>query len=52
MGGEYIDSIAKTDLASWSEHEWATLIEVVVTAFQDHLRERLLRRPTLLKESL
>ena len=39
MGGEYIDSIAKTDLASWSDHEWATLIEVVVTAFQDHLRE-------------
>ena len=38
MGGEYIDSIAKNDLASWSEHEWVTLIDVVVTAFQDHLR--------------
>lgn len=37
-GGEYVESLGKTDLASWSATEWATLIEVVVTAFQDALR--------------
>ena len=36
--GEYIESIAKTDLAAFTEAEWLTLIEVLVTAFQDHLR--------------
>ena len=38
MGGEYIDSIAKTDLAAFTEAEWTTLIDVLITAFQDHLR--------------
>lgn len=37
--GAYVEAIGKTDLARWSEHEWATLIEVVVTAFQDFLRQ-------------
>lgn len=37
-GGEYVESIAKTDLATFTEQEWSTLIEVIVTAFQDHLR--------------
>ena len=37
-GGAYVEAIAKTDLATWSEEDWATLIDVVVTAFQDHLR--------------
>ncbi|MCW2311465.1 DUF6511 domain-containing protein [Rhodoferax antarcticus] len=37
-GGAYVESIAKTDLATFSENEWATLIEVIVTSFQDHLR--------------
>ena len=36
--GEYIESIAKTDLTAFTEAEWSTLIEVLVTAFQDHLR--------------
>jgi len=39
VGGEYIESLGRTDLTQWSAHEWATLIDVVVTAFQDHLRE-------------
>ena len=38
MGGEYVESIAKTDLACWSEHEWNTLVDVLVSAFQEHLR--------------
>ena len=37
-GGEYVESIAKTDLASFTAVEWSTLIDVVVTAFQDSLR--------------
>ena len=39
VGGEYIESLGRSDLAQWSAQEWATLIDVVVTAFQDHLRE-------------
>jgi hypothetical protein len=38
-GGAYIESLAKTDLALFTAQEWATLVEVIVTAFQDHLRE-------------
>ena len=37
-GGEYVESIGKMELASWSAHEWATLVEVIVTAFQNSLR--------------
>ena len=37
-GGEYVESLAKTDLASFTVVEWSTLIDVVVTAFQDSLR--------------
>ena len=36
--GEYVESLGKTDLAAFTQEQWATLIEVVVTAFQDHLR--------------
>jgi hypothetical protein len=38
-GGSYVETIGKTDLASWTEQEWAALIDVVVTSFQDFLRE-------------
>ena len=37
-GGSYIESLAKTDLAQFTAKEWATLVDVIVTAFQDHLR--------------
>ena len=36
-GGEYVESLAKTDLASFTPAEWETLVDVVVTAFQDSL---------------
>ncbi len=39
MAGEYVESLGRTDLMSWSREEFATLIEVVVTAFTDRLRE-------------
>jgi hypothetical protein len=41
MAGEYLESIGKTDLATLSEAEWLTLLEVVVTAYQDELARRL-----------
>jgi len=37
QGGAYIESLAKTDLAQFTAQEWATLVEVIVSAFQDHL---------------
>ena len=36
-GGEYVESIGKTDLSMFTEHEWATLVRAIVIAFQDHL---------------
>ena len=36
-GGEYVESIGKTDLATFTEPEWSNLIRTVVVAFQDHL---------------
>lgn len=45
VGGAYVESMGKTDLAHWSEQEWATLIEVAITAFQDHLREAYAHQP-------
>ncbi len=37
-GGARVEAIGRTDLATWSAEEWAALIDVIVTAFQDHLR--------------
>ncbi len=39
MAGEYIEGLGQTDLMTWSPDEFATLIEVIVTAFTDRLRE-------------
>lgn len=41
LAGEYLESIGKTDLATLSEGEWLTFLEVVVTAYQDALARRL-----------
>ncbi len=38
-GGAFVETIGKTDLTSWTEQEWAALIDVVVTSFQDFLRQ-------------
>jgi hypothetical protein len=39
MGGEYLDSLGRTDLARLSVEEWHTFIEAIVTGYCDHLRE-------------
>lgn len=36
-GGAYAESLGRTDLAAWASQEWATLVEVIVTAYQDAL---------------
>jgi hypothetical protein len=38
-GGAYVETIGKTDLSGWTEQEWAELIDVIVTSFQDFLRQ-------------
>ena len=38
-GGEYLESIGKTDLVTLTEPEWDTYVEVIVTRYCDHLRE-------------
>ena len=39
MGGEYLDSIAKTNLETLSRDEWLTFVEAVITGYCDHLRQ-------------
>jgi hypothetical protein len=39
LAGEHIESLGRTDLMTWSPEEFASLIEVVLTAFTDRLRE-------------
>jgi hypothetical protein len=39
MAGEHIESLGRTELMTWSPEEFASLIEVIVTAFTDRLRE-------------
>ena len=39
MAGEHIESLGRTDLMTWSPNEFAVLIEVIVTAFTNRLRE-------------
>ena len=39
MGGEYLDSLSKTDLTQLNFEQWQTLIEVIVTGYCDHLRD-------------
>jgi uncharacterized protein YdaT len=38
VAGEYIDSLGKTDLALFSQEEYATFIEAVVTAYQEYVQ--------------
>lgn len=37
MGGEYLDSLGKTDLAKLSQDEWRTLIEVICGGYVEKL---------------
>ena len=39
QGGEYLESIGKSDLATLSESEWDCFLDAVVTGYCDHLRE-------------
>lgn len=39
QGGEYLESIGKSDLTKLTETEWDRFIDAVVTGYCDHLRE-------------
>jgi Family of unknown function (DUF6511) len=39
LGGEYLDSIGKTNLETLEPDEWLTFVEAIVTGYCDHLRE-------------
>lgn len=39
MGGEYLESVRKTDLSRLTETEWLTFVEAVITGYCDALRE-------------
>jgi hypothetical protein len=39
MGGEYLDSIKKTDLATLTSDEWTCFVECVCTGYTDAMRE-------------
>jgi hypothetical protein len=36
-GGAFVESLGRTELAAWTPQEWATLVEVIVTAYQEAL---------------
>lgn len=38
MGGEFLESIGKTDLAVLTQEQWQTFVEAVITGYCDHLR--------------
>lgn len=38
MGGEYLDSLAKTDLAVLAVEEWDRFVECIVSGYCDRLR--------------
>lgn len=38
QGGEYLESIGKTDLATLTETEWDRFLDAVITGYCDHLR--------------
>ncbi len=38
-GGEYLDSLGKTDLATMSDDEWRSLIAVVVGGYVERMGE-------------
>jgi hypothetical protein len=42
-----VEAIGKTDLATWTGPEWATLVDAIVTAFQDSLRAAYADEPPL-----
>jgi hypothetical protein len=48
-GGEYLDSIGKTDLETLQPDEWLIFVEAVVTGYCDHLRELAVRDEQLLR---
>lgn len=39
VAGEYIESLGRNDFTTWTEDEWMTFLEVVVTGYQEALQK-------------
>lgn len=39
LGGDYLERIGKSDLATLTETEWDRFLDAVITGYCDHLRE-------------
>ena len=39
QGGDYLEGIGKSDLATLTETEWDRFLDAVITGYCDHLRE-------------
>lgn len=37
--GEYIETLGRTDMATWSESEWMCFLECVITAYSDQMKQ-------------
>jgi hypothetical protein len=42
-GGEYLDEVGKSDLASFTDVEWDTFIRCVVTGYIEEMQRRVQR---------
>jgi len=45
LAGEYLEHLKKTDVATFSEGEWNTLIETVVTGYIEEMQRRTQKDP-------
>jgi len=45
QGGAYVEALAKTDLAQFTAPEWERLVEVIVSAYLEHLRAAYVNDP-------
>ncbi|MFO0992588.1 MAG: DUF6511 domain-containing protein [Hyphomicrobiales bacterium] len=43
LAGEYLDSIARTDLATLTTEEWHIFVDCVVTGYCEHLADLIAR---------
>ena len=45
LAGEYVEHLGKTDLAAFTEAEWNTLIESVITGYIEEMQRRTQKDP-------
>ena len=45
LAGEYLEHLKKTDLAAFTEGQWNTFIETVITGYVEELQRRTQKDP-------